>query len=325
MKTKISITALMLMGVALAQSAWAASNITPLVDPAWLNAHKTEVTILQISQSTDSFTKAPVVKTVDGKIVVKSVSGHIPGASLVNFGKIRVSREVGGKKVKKLIPLKSDFEKLAQSWGVNKDATIVFVSSGLNTGEVNQAARLYWQFKYYGHKKMAILDGGMAAWLAAGYPAAIDTPANKPGNWIATDEDKSILATYEDVKVVLMKHSAQLADARPQNQYMGVFTKKGELSGHLEGAKDISPGLITTPDGVSSRFLPPQSYMSIFKAKGLNADADIIAYCNTGHQAAGVWFVTHELLGNQKARLYDGSLVEYSLLGGGTVNPARLN
>ncbi len=325
MKVKMSISAVLLMSAALLQSAWAASSISPLVSPEWLNEHKAEVTILQISSKTDSFTKAPEVKTVDGKIVVKTVSGHIPGASLVDFGKVRVSREVAGKKVKKLIPLKSDFEKLAQSWGVNKDSTIVLVPVGLDTGDVNQAARLYWQFKYYGQTNMAILDGGMAAWLAAGYPAATDAPSTKPGNWVATGEDNQIMATYADVKAALAGKSVQLADARPQNQYMGVFTKKGELSGHLEGAKDISPDLITTADGASARFLPSDSYKSIWAAKGLSSDADLIAYCNTGHQAAGVWFVTHELLGNQKARLYDGSLVEFSLLGGETVNPAKLN
>ena len=324
MKVIKFISAVLLVGAAFLQSVAAASNIAPLVDPAWLNAHKDQVTILQVTAAVDSFTKAPVIKTEKGKKVVSVVSGHVPGAQLVDFNTIRVKRTVAGKKVKKLIPLKADFEKLAQSWGVNKDSTIVLVPVGLNTGDVNQAARLYWQFKYYGHQDMAILDGGMAEWLAAGYPAATNAPVAKTGNWVATTEDKSIMATYDDVKKALKGKHVQLADARPQNQYMGVFTKKGELSGHLKGAKDMSPDLITRADGASARFLPVKSYKSMMKAKGLNPDAKTIAYCNTGHQAAGVWFVTHELIGNKHASLYDGSLVEYSLLGGETTNPARL-
>ena len=313
----------LLLSAVLTQGAWAGSKTAPLVDPAWLNAHKSEVTILQVSASPASFSKAPEVKTENGKQKVITVSGHIPGASLVDFNKIRVNREVAGKKIKKMAPTKAEFEKMAQSWGVNKDATIVIVPTGLNTGDVNEAARLYWQFKYYGHQNMSLLDGGMAAWLAAGYPAATDTPKVTAGNWTAGAEDKSILATYEDIKAA-SKNKIQLADARPQNQYMGVFTKKGELSGHLKGAKDISPDLITRADGASARFLPAKSYKSLMKAKGLNPEGQIIAYCNTGHQAAGVWFVSHELLGNNKVSLYDGSLVEYSLLGGETVNPAQL-
>jgi thiosulfate/3-mercaptopyruvate sulfurtransferase len=327
MNVKKFIVVLFAMGVAVAQSALATEKLSPLVDAAWLNAHKGEVTILQVSGPLDSFTKAPVTKTVDGKIVVESVSGHVPGASFVDFKSVRVARDVNGKKVKGLIPLRADFEKLAQSWGVDKDSTIVFVPTGLNTKDVDEAARLYWQFKYYGHKKMAILNGGMAAWLAAGYAADTNAPAAKTGNWVANGEDKSIMATYAEVKSVLAKKRSkvQLADARPQNQYMGVFTKKGELSGHLAGAKDVSPDLLTTADGSSAQFLPAASYKSIMKAKGLKADKEMIAYCNTGHLASGVWFVAHEIVGNKKAKMYDGSLVEYSLLGGETVNPARLN
>ncbi len=324
MKVIKSIPVMLLLAAALVQSAAAASKISPLVDPAWLDAHKDQVTILQVTGSVGTFTKAPVMKTEKGKTVVSTVSGHVPGAQLVDFNQIRVKRDVAGKSVKKLIPLKADFEKLAQSWGVNKDSTIVLVPTGLNTGDVNEATRLYWQFKYFGQQNMAILDGGMAAWLAAGYPAATDAAAARTGNWVATTEDKSILASYEDVKQALKGKKVQLADARPQNQYMGVFTKKGELSGHLKGAKDISPDLITLADGASARFLPADSYKSMMKAKGLNPDAETIVYCNTGHQAAGVWFVTHELIGNKKASLYDGSLVEYSLLGGETINPAKL-
>jgi thiosulfate/3-mercaptopyruvate sulfurtransferase len=325
MKFTKSIPAVLLLGAALLQSALASSGVSPLVDTAWLNSHKDQVTILQVTGKVKSFTQAPVVKTEKGKTVVKTVAGHVPGARLVDFGKIRVKRTVEGKKVKKLIPLKADFEKLAQSWGVNKGDTIVLVPAGLSTGDVNEAARLYWQFKYYGQKNMAILDGGMAAWLAAGLPAATDAPAVKAGNWVATTEVKSILATYEDVKNGLKRKNVQFADARPQNQYMGVFTKKGELSGHIKGAKDMSPDLITRADGASARFLPVASYKSMMKAKGLNPEGHTIAYCNTGHQAAGVWFVAHELLGNKHVSLYDGSLVEYSLLGGETTNPAMLN
>lgn len=319
------IVLLLAMGVAVVQSALAVELPSPVVDAAWLNAHKDEVTVLQVSGPLKSFTTAPEMKTVEGKTKIVSVAGHVPGASFVDFKKVRVNRMVNDKKVKGMLPPKGDFEKLAQSWGVNKDSAIVIVPAGLATADVDEATRLYWQFKYYGQKEMAILNGGMAAWLSAGYPAATDAPASVTGDWVATGEDASILATYDEVNTALAKKNVQLADARPQNQYMGVFTKKGELSGHLAGAKDISPDLLTTADGTSANFLPAASYKSILEAKGLDANAATIAYCNTGHLASGLWFVTHEILGNKQVKMYDGSLVEYSLLGGETVDPAKLN
>jgi len=325
MRKQLPFIAAVTLGVAAVQSAFAIEVPSPVVDAAWLKAHLEEVTVLQVSGPLASFTQAPVVNNANGKNVVAKVAGHVPGASFVDFKQVRVTRDVDGKKVKGLIPLKGDFEKLAESWGVNKDSAIVFVPAGLSTGDVDEAARLYWQFKYYGHKNMAILNGGMAAWLAAGNSADTNAPKATQGNWKATREDKSILATYGEVKSALARKHVQLADARPQNQYMGVFTKKGELSGHLAGAKDVSPDLLTKADGASADFLPAKSYKSIMSAKGINSRAPMIAYCNTGHLASGLWFVSHEIVGNKKAKLYDGSLVEYSTLGGKTVDPAQLN
>lgn len=101
--------------------------------------------------------------------------------------------------------------------------------------------------------------------------------------------------------------------------------KKGEFSGQLSGAEDISPELLISADGASADFLPASSYKSIKSAKVINSKAPMIAYCNTGHLASGLWFVSHEIVGNKKSKLYDGSLVEYSALGGKTVDPAKLN
>lgn len=309
-----------------AESAFAVTVPGPLVDPAWLNAHLNDVKVLQVSGTMKDFTTAPEIKEIKGKKVAVTVSGHVPGASFVDFKAIRVTRDIDGKKVKGVIPEKAAFEKLVQSWGVNKDQPIVIVPKGLSTGDVDEATRLYWQLKYYGQDNMAILNGGMAQWLADGMPAATDSPAASAGNWVATAERKNILATYQDVKKALEQPGAvELADARPTNQYMGVFTKPKELSGHLPGAKNVPPDLLTTADGASARFLPKASYESMFKAVGLNPGKEIVDYCNTGHLASGLWFVTHEIVGDKKARLYDGSLVEYSQYEGAkTIDPAKL-
>ena len=325
MKLNKVILPLAFLGAVIAQNALAIEVPSPLVEADWLNAHKSDVVVLQVSGPLKSFTQAPATKQVEGKLVVERVSGHVPGARFVDFKQVRVTKMVDGKKVKALIPEKADFEKLARSWGVNKDDAIVFVPAGLNTADVGEATRLYWQFKYYGHNNMAVLNGGMAAWLAAGYPAATDAPSAPQGDWSASAEDSSILATYSDVRSALEKKNVQLADARPQNQYMGVFTKPGERSGHLAGAVDISPDLLTRADGASARFLPAASYKSIMQAKGLDTAEPTITYCNTGHLASGLWFVNHEIVGNKQTKMYDGSLVEYSLLGGETVDPAKLD
>jgi len=309
-----------------AGSAFAVDVPGPLVDPAWLNAHMNDVKVLQLSGPLKEFTTAPEMKDINGKKVAVTVTGHVPGASFVDFKAIRVERDIDGKKVKDMIPDKAAFEKLVQSWGVNKGQAIVIVPKGLSTPDTDEATRLYWQLKYYGQDNMAILNGGMAQWLADGMTAATDAPAATTGNWVATAERKNILATYAEVKhAVEHPGSVEFGDARPSNQYMGIFTKPKELPGHLPGAKNVPPDLLTYADGASARFLPKASYEAMFKHVGLNPDKEIIDYCNTGHLASGLWFVTHEIVGDKKARLYDGSVVEYSMYDGAKMSdPANL-
>ncbi len=310
-----------LSGLLVAGNVLAATVPGPVVDADWLKAHADEVTTLQLSSSLKNFKTAPRYAKVDGKKKLVGVSGHVPGAHYVNFEKIRVTRNIDGKKVKALIPEKADFQKLARSWGVNKEDAIVIVPTGNTPLDVDEATRLYWQFKYFGQTNMAILDGGMHAWIAAGNKVATNAPKSSKGNWTAAAEDKSLLATRQDVEQALSGKNVEVVDARPQNQYMGVFTKPHEKSGHLPGAKDFSPDLQVTTAG-PARFLSPASYSSIMKSKGINPSSPTISYCNTGHLASGTWFISHEVLGNHDSKLYDGSMVEYSEFPGDTVNPA---
>ena len=148
-------------------SAYAGSLPGPLVDTDWLAKNSKSVLILDVRKDTKSFAAKPVWKT-DKKTKKKKllkVAGHIPGASLVDYGKLRAKVSIGGKTVQKMLPGKSAFEKFMQSVGVNKNSTIVIVSKGNNNGDMTMATRLYWQLKYYGHDDMAILNGGMGQWI----------------------------------------------------------------------------------------------------------------------------------------------------------------
>jgi thiosulfate/3-mercaptopyruvate sulfurtransferase len=51
----------------------------------------------------------------------------------------------------------------------------------------------------------------------------------------------------------------------------------------------------------------------------ISPSAPTVAYCNTGHLAAGAWFVSNEILGNKNTRLYAGSMTEWTNLGNPTV------
>ena len=61
--------------------------------------------------------------------------------------------------------------------------------------------------------------------------------------------------------------------------------------------------------------LTPEQYRSVMKGLGYAPQAGAITYCNTGHMAAGAWFVMSEIMGNPDTRLYDGSMHEWTTLG----------
>jgi len=313
--------------LAVAQGAWALDVPGPVVDPQWLNDHLDEVTVLQVAGSEKAFAMAPKYETVKGKKVVSVVAGHVPGAHWVDWHKVRVKRMQNGKEVGKLIPEKADFEQFMQALGVDNDDAVVIVPLGLGE-DFTHATRLYWQMKYFGHDDMAVLDGGLANWLDSGFEGQSGQSAKvEAGDWKAKGERDEILATYAEVRDAVGSDDVQLLDARPVNQFMGVFSKSKTVPGHLEGAIDVPWSLLVRADGASATFLPADSYKSMFQYKGIDTDEPIITYCNSGNLASGLWFVTHEIVGADDVQLYDGSMKEYGMYvddGASSVNPAQI-
>ena len=291
----------------------------PLVDAAWLQKHSKQVVTLDVRDDVKSFTGKPMLikDKKSGKLIVKSVGAHIPGANLVNYKKIRVDRVVNGKKVEKIIPEKAAFEKMMQDVGVNKDSAVVIVSEGMNDLDLTMATRLYWQLKYYGHDNMAILDGGMAQWLTDRRPISNQASQPAKGNWMASAERNELLATTDDVNNGL-KSGVQLVDNRPLSQSMGVLKKSYVYDkGHIPGAKSY-PTELVTDHSTPAKLLPVQELRELAKGMGIDTGAETITYCNSGHLASGGWFIMHELMGNKKVKLYDGSMNEWTLNKGKT-------
>ncbi|MFP4640500.1 MAG: sulfurtransferase [Guyparkeria sp.] len=314
--------------LAAAQGAWALDVPGSVVDPAWLNDNLDEVAVLQIAGGEKAFQMAPKYETVKGKKVVSVVAGHVPGAQYVDWSAVRVDRDMDGKKVGKMIPTKEAFETFVRALGVDEGEAVVIVPAGLSDSDFTKAARLYWQMKYYGHDNMALLDGGLANWLAAGFDAETGKPEAVEGDWSASDEREEIMATYAEVREAADNPgSVELLDARPHNQYMGVFSKSKEVPGHLPGASNIPPELLVRADGAAANFLPASSYESVMEFKDIDTDEPMITYCNSGNLAAGLWFVASEILGNDSVKLYDGSMKEYGMYaaeGAESANPAKV-
>jgi len=296
-------------------SAFAVQVPGPLVETEWLAKNQNQVTILEVRKDVDSFTASPVFEkdAKTGKQKLSKVGGHIPNSLLVNYKQVRQDRTVNGQMVKFLIPEKAVFEKLMQTVGVNKDRAIVIVSKGENNHDMTGATRLYWELKYFGQDNMAILNGGMAQWIIDGRKVSSDPGKPAQGNWVATAERKELLATSDDVANAINDGNTQLVDTRSVSQYMGMWKKPTlKTAGHIPGAKVFPNDLLTGP-AAPNKFFPTEKMKMLTAEMGLKSTGNTITYCNTGHLASGSWFVMHELMGNKDAKLYDGSMHEWTL------------
>lgn len=294
---------------------WAVDLPGPLVEPAWLKANLAEVHVLDIRGNAASFSRAPKFEQdkKTGNQQLAEIGGHVPGAVYVDPRKTRTTRTIAGNKISYMLPEQADFEKLARDWGVSKDKPLVIVSPGMSATDVNDATRLYWQFKVYGQDKIAVLNGGLAGWIADKQP--VDTEPRKvaAGDWVASAERAEYLATSDDVAHAVANGSSQLVDSRDSSMYLGL-TKRNYVYafGHIPGAKLIPSEVMVESEGASARMFSPVTYRDMFTLSGIDPDKPAITYCNSGHLASTSWFVLSELLGNKRARLYDGSTHQWT-------------
>jgi len=301
----------LLAGLMITGTVAAADLPGPVVTVEWLAQNLDKVQVLQV-HAPDLYTAKPTYKKDEksGEMKLVDVGGHIPGALVVDPGKTRVERQINNLTVKYLVPTAAQFTELMQKVGLEANRPIVIVSPATSEGEVNDALRLYWQFKYFGEKQVAVLDGGLAAWVQAKQPVESTPPVSKTGTWQAKGEDASILATSEETAA----GKAQLIDARPFSMAYGYWKRDYVYDyGHIAGAKILPPELHVVKKGIAYHLLPVSAYQAVFKAQGIDPTAPTITYCNSGHLSAGPWFILHELMGNQQVKLYDGSLHQWTL------------
>ena len=288
----------------------------PVVTAEWLAKHRDQVQVVDVRSEAKSYTREPVI-TVDkktGKSTVDEVGGVIPGALIMDYNLVRSERLLDGQKTKYLVPDKAELESRLRAIGLNSDKPIVLVAQGVDPGDVMEALRLYWTFKVYAEDHVAVLDGGMAGWLASG--RAVDTgPLKKPtqGDWTAKGFRSALVADTAAVERASSHQSAMLLDGREASNFYGI-TKRAYVAqyGHIAGAKSLPPETLFRASQGALYFLSKAQYATLAQLAGLSRTTPTIAYCNSGHLASGAWFVMSEMVGNSNTSLYDGSLYLWS-------------
>jgi thiosulfate/3-mercaptopyruvate sulfurtransferase len=171
------------------------------------------------------------------------------------------------------------------------------------------ATRLWWLLRFFAHDDVSVLDGGLAAWTAAGgpvvagevtYPAGVFTARSRP----------ELLASRRDVeRIVADEASACLVNALTPDVFRGDGPGAYSRPGRIPGSVNVPwSGLV---DPATNRFRPAADLTAALRAGGIRDDQPVVAYCGGGISATVDLFAL-ALTGNHDAKLYDGSLTEWS-------------
>ena len=210
---------------------------------------------------------------------------HIPGARFLDLPALKGA----------------DFATAMEQLGVgSSERIIVYDHSPLRS-----ATRGWWLLRQHGARHVAVLDGGLGKWLGEARPVE-SGPAPARDAAFAAAFDASRLV---DKAALLAGLEAPLLDARDAARFTGqaIDPRPGIADGHIPGAGNLPFADLYRPDGT---FKPVEDLRAAFTAAGIDPARPFVASCGSGVTATSLLFAAR-LLGNDGAKIYDGSWTEW--------------
>ena len=231
---------------------------------------------------------------------VEYARGHIPGASYVDLDAALAAAP--GPAGRHPLPDPGVFEKAMRAAGVRNGVPVVVYDDWAGRA----AARCWWLLRWAGHEDVRVLDGGWAAWLAAGHQQSDEQESPAEGDFAARPGLLPVLAV-DDVPGLVER--GVLVDARSPERFRGELEPVDPVGGHIPGAVNVPTGANLAEDG---RFRSPEELRAVYS---MVEGSEAAAYCGSGVTAA------HDILAMAvagiDAMLYPGSWSEW------VADPAR--
>ena len=200
-------------------------------------------------------------------------SGHIPGAQFADLDTELAAPPGPGRHP---LPEPAAFQAAMRSHGVRASQPVVVYDAA--TGMA--AARAWWTLRYFGHPDVRVLDGGLAAWEAAGKPlSSVETPA-EAGDFEAVPESMPLLDAAAAAQLAM---DGILIDARARERFRGDVEPVDPVAGHIPGARNLPAAGNNDADG---RFLSAEELRRRFATVGAIPGSNVGAYCGSGVVAA---------------------------------------
>ena len=269
-----------------------------LVSPSWLLERLDDpaITVLEISSD-------PEAKSY--------LKGHIPGA-IFSFWKDLLWHETDREFVSS-----SELSSRLGEIGVSTDSTLVICGDPVQYGTY-----ALWVMTMAGVKDVRILDGSRTRWINDGNPLDTEGLSREPIDNGSLDPSIATRIGRDKVLQKINNPDTVLLDVRSPEEYRGErvsppggFDHGAERKGRIPGAVHLFFRELLNDDDT---FISKEKLERKFSEVGVkkSSEKDIVSYCRLSHRATLSWFAMSEILGIEKAQIYDGSWTEWGSIVG---------
>ncbi len=250
------------------------------VTPAWLQAHLHD----------------PQLLILDTRHEAEYLRAHIPGALNLPDRLTYQQKSEGG-----LIVEPDIMQTLLRERGIDKSKLVVIYDSG----QLIDAARVFWTLEVYGLTEIKILSPGYDAWIADHYPSAQEIPDPALSHYVATINQQRIASKFS-TQLATVNPNLLVVDARNMEAYKG-DTSTAKRFGHIPSALNYPVGQNFSKRGGTVVLKDKDELEKIYAP--LPKDRKIVLYCEIGRTSSANYLVLREL-GYDVAN-YDGSWREW--------------
>ncbi len=261
---------------------------TPLVSVQWLSQHINNSNLIVLDAT------IPKVGTNSDTNQGKQILG-------ARFFDIKKTFSNTNSKFPNTFPTAQQFQTEAQKLGITTNSYIVVYDDH----GIYSSPRAWWLFKSFGHKNVAVLDGGLPAWISAELP--VETPksyAGKTGDFKANYQENSI-KMYDEVYALIASKQTKILDARSSERFDGSMPepREGLRSGHIPSSINLHYAELLNDGKMRSQDV-------LIKKFNEYKEQELVFSCGSGITAC-ILALGAEVVGYKNISIYDGSWTEW--------------
>lgn len=280
-------------------------DLPSLVSPLWLASHLHEPDVVVLDCSW-------YLPAQERDADLEYQAAHIPGA-------LRFDLDAASDPDTDLPHMLSSPERFAATMerlGVRPaDRIVCYDGSGVNLS----AARAWWMFRVFGHRDVAVLDGGFPAWSTATRPVQRGHTHRRPTGYPVPVVNAALVRNRSDIERIMAEDdAAQITDCRPAPRFNAEVDepRPGLRRGHIPGSRNVPYDELT--DQATGLLRSPAALRALLLEHGVNVERPIVALCGSGTSACGLALAV-EVIRESGGRstgppvaIYDGSWAEWA-------------